>query len=563
MGKKSTKPLIVLGLICCLLVLSLAVLPGHFIGTLIERLGAQAVGAEVNVKNVDVSWFPLQVIVSDLQVTDPAGPDDNLIRVTRISSHINLGKLFFGKVYLEHVLLDGIAVGSSRDHRGFVLADASSGSFATGNQSYSLPVFDLPDSDAIIENEKALYKRKIDEVTAEIEIKRQRWENLVEDLPGKEKFEGYKQRLKNLKESKSLLAGWQALTDLKNTERDIRKDLEQIKRTRQLIDAEYVQLQQGVNRLKSLPNQSLDQIVSQLGLSDSRIAGLGKALMEGRFRRWLDQGYRIFGRPDAGVGEEEAAVNHDGQPDSSTGPDFVIRRMRLTGPFTLKGMGGEISGEMKNFSDAPGLMVEPISLDVLVDSEDLGTISLVTDIDHRSGRTTRDTLHLKITDTRVSGFLLSDDEQLKLLLSEVLVNLEVSVELIDLSKTNITIAGRLADMVLEASPGPAGNSSGIEGALADAIESLEFMTFAGTVTGTLDNPVLAVETNFDAVVSRVVSETLRKRMGVFEAELQERLNRELQDSLGSVNRGMSDIGNLVQAAGIREEEINGLLRKLL
>ena len=59
----------------------------------IEKRGTRAIGAKVELARVDVSFFPLGITLSDLQVTNPDAPMTIAVQVDRIAANLEFGPL--------------------------------------------------------------------------------------------------------------------------------------------------------------------------------------------------------------------------------------------------------------------------------------------------------------------------------------------------------------------------------------------------------------------------------------------------------------------------------------
>ncbi|MCG8536069.1 MAG: hypothetical protein MI808_13350, partial [Pseudomonadales bacterium] len=111
----------VVGFVVVLLVVVLValwLLPPRIIHWAIEDYGSQAVGAKVDVGSVEFSWLASQLQIHDLAVTNASQPMTNAVQFDRIATQFDLMRLFDSKVYLDLVLVEGIALDGARETSG-------------------------------------------------------------------------------------------------------------------------------------------------------------------------------------------------------------------------------------------------------------------------------------------------------------------------------------------------------------------------------------------------------------------------------------------------------------
>ena len=146
----------VVGFVVVLLVVVLValwLLPPRIIHWAIEDYGSKAVGAKVDVGSVEFSWLASQLQIRDLAVTNASQPMTNAVQFDRIATQFDLMRLFDSKVYLDLVLVEGIALDGARETSGALPGVTPSEEDESG---FALPDLGLPDPSQLIEKEKAL-----------------------------------------------------------------------------------------------------------------------------------------------------------------------------------------------------------------------------------------------------------------------------------------------------------------------------------------------------------------------------------------------------------------------
>jgi len=145
------------------------VAPAYVIKWGIESYGSEALGTRVEVDSVTFSWLDTELAIAGLQVANPDAQSQNLVTVDHLATEFDLGQLLGKKVYLETLLVDGVAI----DTTGFNSDDSS-----TNNElkSKSLPLLDmdLVDTDQLVAKEKAIYRQRVKAYQQDLKAKQDR-----------------------------------------------------------------------------------------------------------------------------------------------------------------------------------------------------------------------------------------------------------------------------------------------------------------------------------------------------------------------------------------------------
>lgn len=523
-------------LVIVLLLIVIWFLPAPLIKWGIEKYGTQAVGAKVDVADVDFSWLSANLALHELAVTNPQKPMTNLVAFNRIATEVNISELIAGQVYLNELAVEGIALDSQRTSSGAVPGLQNDAVFAESESGFAIPGVDMPDTQALVEQEKAVYEKRIHEVEAQIAAKKQEWQKLKDSLPDKAQLEAYKARFNELKKKKDPLSRIAALKDLNELSKDIKKDVKSFEKAKDQVQAEYQALRNDLNALKQLPDQSFADIVKTLGLEDSRLAALGANLLEGPMRVWLEKGYNYY-KVMSGGGSETALAEETPQA-AKTKPALFVELTKISGPFTQGGKAGEINGVIKNFSDAPSLAGKPILIDLQAKGEQLGLISVDGQIDHTNPGKEQDKLVFKMAETALENFRISESESLNLLLEKALLNLDATASITSLSQLSVDFNSIFKSLTVAA--GGEGELSSTQKAIISAVKQLSELVVDGSAQGSLKDPQLNLSTNLDDVLKSALGGVIKEKTQAFKTELTGKLNAQLNEKLGPLNEQLKN-----------------------
>ncbi|MCP5018791.1 MAG: TIGR03545 family protein [Ketobacter sp.] len=535
---------------------ALWVLPSPLIKWAIENLGSEAVGAKVEVDSVSFSWFPTSIRLNDLAITNPSEPMTNAVEFHAIATELNLMEAIGGKIYLEEVLVEGIALDTAREHSGALPNRVEP---PQQDSSFTMPDLGLPDPSALVEKEKALYQSKIDAFNTEIDARQARWESVLQQLPSEDKLAQYEADWQRAKKANAL----EKLSQANKISKALQQDIDKLKAGEKQLKQEYAQLQQDYKNLAGLSGKSIDQIINELGLSDSVIANLGNQLLSGKVQQWLQTGkgyYELL----LGGSSDSVDASQQSVAEIQTSPDFLVKLIRLSGPFEHAGRSGIINGDIKNLSDAPALWSQPVSIDVNAVGDALGTIKLQGLLAHQKGGSEQDSLSLSVRDSRLQQVALSQSDSLGLLVNKARLNLEASASIQSLSQLDLKLDGVFSDLDMALNQGGDQNSGQADWqkTLAANLSSLQKLTLAGTAKGPLQNPDLKVSTNLNGILKNALSAELKQRSNALRQQVQGQLDQALQQQMQPLQARLGDLGGLSGEADERQKEFESMLKKL-
>lgn len=551
-------------LVIFIVVIILAVwfLPAPLIKWGIEKFGTQAVGAKVEVENVDFSWLSARLALENLAVTNPQKPMTNLVAFNNIATEVNIGELIAGKVYLNEVAIEGIMLDSPRTHSGAIPGLQNDPVFAEEDSGFAIPGVDLPDTQTLVAEEKAVYEKRIQELEADIAAKQQQWQAIKDDLPDQARLDEYKERFeklrKELKKEKNPLSRLATVQKINDLAKEMKQEMKSFDKAKDQVKQEYQALRKQLATLKSLPDQSFAEIVKTLGLEESRLANLGANLMEGPMRVWLEKGYNYY-RLMSGGSTEPASTTTEAQAPK-TDPTVFIELTKLSGVFTQGGKKGSIEGTIKNLCDAPGLSGKPILLDINALGERMGKISLQGEIDHVTPGKEKDEIIFKMVESALADFSISDSEALNVLLKKALVNLDAKASITSLQSLSLDFDSVFKS--LEVAAGGKGELSSTQQAVIEALQGLTELIVDGSASGSVKDPKLSLSSNLDDVLKKALGDVIAEKTQAFKAELTSKLNAQLKEQMAPLENKLQNAAGISTQIDQLDEEFKQLLDKV-
>lgn len=552
------------GVIILLLVV-LWFIPAPAIKWGIETYGSEHVGAKVDVRDVNFSWLSAALSIEGLQVTNPDSPMENMLVVDLLATAVDVGQLLNKKVYFDELAVEGIALGEARTESGALGPRPVVES--TEDEGGALTSLGLPSADELVAQEKAIYANKIQAYRDKLTAKKAALEQAIQGLPNDESLASFKDRIQKAKDNaKGPLGKFAALKEFKRIKKDIKKDVNKVKEVQSLIKSTIADLEKDYAVLKGLPDQSASEIVKTLGLEKSVVANAGQTLLSGRFESWIQEAVGYYGAASGGApGSEDKAGTETGEQTVKTTPDFLIKRMLLSGRLRQGEREGEMNGVILNLNEAPSLLPDPITVDLKAAGVDFGKLVLKGTVDHRTMGKEIDVFDLSITDSSLENYSLTNQPDMSLLLKKAVLSTQAKASIRTLSTLDVNVDAVFNNIDLAVSQGDSGETtepSDTQKAVVDALKGAKDINFQGTATGPLNNPKLTLSSNLDGVLSKAIGKAVQGKIDALKGEVAQKLQAEIAEQLAPLKGSLNNLSGLGSQAGERKGAIDALLQKL-
>ena len=530
----------------------------------IETYGSERVGAKVDVEDVSFSWFSAGIAIEGLQVTDPNAPMENMLVIDRIATALDVSQLLNEKLYFDELAIEGIGVGEARSESGALSKHTSTPT--EESSGFSLESLGLPSTDELVAKEKAIYENKINAYKENLDAKQRAIEAAIKALPNEDALNAYKARIKKAKDSaKGPLGKFAALKDFKRIQKDIKKDVKKVREVQALIKNTLADLKKDYEVLKNLPNQSASEIVKSLGLEKSLVANAGQTLLAGRFDSWVKQAlgyYNAIAGSGDGVSGDESGTATGIEKAIKASPDFLIRKVLLSGALRQGGREGEMSGEIVNLNEAPALSSEPITVNLKAAGVAFGKLSLNGMVDHRKEGAEDDTFELSITDSTLENYPLTEQSDMALLLKKALFSTQVNASIKTLSTLDMAIDAGFSNVDLAIGSDGEPSGTDVQQAVVEALKGTKEIRLQGKAEGPLDELTLSLTSNLDDVLSNAVSKAVQSKVDALKGDVSKKLQDELAKQMAPLKEKLDGVAGLESQTGDRKNAIEDLLRKL-
>jgi uncharacterized protein (TIGR03545 family) len=541
-----------------------------YIERLIEKAGTAAVGAKVELDSADLSLFPAGLTLMRLQVTNPDEPMRNAVEVKRIAFTMDAAQLLMRKAIINEMSVEEVRLDTPRKTSGAIKEAEKAKPVEAIKAKLEIPSFKLPDVKELLEKEELETLRLASTLREDIEKEKEAWKGRLEELPGKEKIEGYKKRIEELKSAgKGITGALGAAAGVQELKKDIESDINQIKDAQKTYKEEFNSIKQRVSDAAKAPERDLKRLKDKYSISPEGFSNATQALLGGKVAAYIRKADLWYARlkPLMERARERGEGPETVKPVRAKGLDVHFREHNPLPEFLIKLINasvslkaGDISGKVKNVTNEQHVIGVPLSFDFSGEKlKDMQSVSLDGSIDRVRPKKPRDSANLEVMGYRVSGAVLSDSEDLPVNMKEGEVDLALSAAL---SGRALDAKATGALKTLSLSAGREGETDRLMQSIASIIEGISELKLAVKVTGTLDDYDMDISSDLDRVLKGALSKEVERQAAIWSGELKSAIKEKTGVELEGLNQGLGGLGSIDKELQGRLGDMDGLLAEL-
>ena len=485
-------------------------------GTL-ENLGTDINGASVELDEVDVSLWPAEITLTNVQITDPYSPSYNRLQVSSASLQLDGLMLLRRHLVVNSLSLDGVQINAQRATMGDTQIDIEPVSTAF-NFSSLLPELSFSDMDTVLASVESEYLRRVSRYSQEIEQIEARWKVAISELPDDDAISDYRARWSALS-SAGLVEKMIGLKQLKD---DVRSDLDKLKILQAQLRSDRALVRDMIKAVRNLPEVLIESAVIGAGLggdNDSLVRDIvGDAILF-----WLNR--------SKSVGETLSRNHGDDRPPRGQGrlidfednpvPRFLLRKAEFSGEIHVLEQTLMATGRVNNLSYPIGVLDEPMSL--TLDGRDGLRGKLLLDVllhpDDGADFT------LQLDELLVTDLALGSDKAQGLLLEEGVLFTSLNGSL-NATELNVNYVARLDEPKIAVAEH---ERSDAEQLVADTVNNLDRMELELKLSGPVETPKVTVRSNMNKIFAAAVDAQMSNQTDEFKQKLLQRLRDKTSD----------------------------------
>ena len=550
--------LVVFFTITVLVVLAWYLLAPHIIARSIEEAGTEALGAQVDVENVELELFPVAITINRLAATDPDQPMRNLFESGQIKLAIDSESLFWKKVIVDEMVVDGLRLDTPRQTSGELAGGRKSAQLMSDAIDIEIPQIEEADIKKMVDDANLITLQRIDTLKASQERIKSEWER---DLD-KEAFDKrvaeiqveYKRLSDRLKKNKLNLVkdrkAWKALKKSIDAERKLLASLsDKIKKDKGLIGSQFAAVKRG-------PEDDLNAVLKNYGL-DSGVDGLVDKYLGPQFTPWVKRALEMAKSVDTAssedVSEDLANITLGKRvlfTDQQTFPDILIKKIKLNGGDA----NWQLDGNGFDLGYFPWLTGKPAKINMALSGSREGNIKVTSDWPTSQKMTT--TIQSNITSWPVEKFVLTDSPEGAWAVDSGTLSADINGEL-TLDKIDL-----IAELSIQSPKVSVSESlQGWQQSVTDTVNQQARLDFTLKASGSLAEPSIRLSSNLEGILKSALGDQARQQLDKLSGPLKEKIAARVGDTSalegfdGNFDQWQSKVGDL-------DSVLKGILGKI-
>lgn len=540
----------------------------------VETIGAQIMGAKVELDNADVTLIPAGLTLTRLQVTDPDSSMRNVVEMARIELKIDAGQLFWRKLVVETMSMEGLRFNTPRKQSGALdrrpIFDSRDQKQPAEESDFEFPSLTIPDLETILQSESLESVAAVENARAEFDGKRRAWDQRLADLPDRQALDAYRERLKSIRAgAKGGVQGFLGgATDLIAVRNELKADLDRISRARVVLREDLAGLKQRLDEVARMPASDFKRLKEKYSLTESGLTNLGRLLIGPMFGQWTDTAFLWYGRlkPILDRIPEKRKNVEVTKPLRAKGLDVRFKETYPVPSFWVKTAqasltipAGAFSARLSDASSDQRIVGRPATIQV--EGKELKNLKLVAvngEFNRLDPARSRDAATIRLRGATLPKRPLSKSDTFPVELSTADMDLDLSVELLG-ERLSGSGSARLANVAISSSPP---EKAGLAArAAAEALGRVKTFRVEMELDGAPSNYDINLTSDLDRVLKDAVQQQIRKEADLFEQRLGVAIAERVDKDLDQLRENLNGFDGLIGELAARTELGDALLKQ--
>jgi uncharacterized protein (TIGR03545 family) len=430
-----------------------------------------------------------------------------------------------------------------------------------------MPSLSLPDVDEVLKREDLKTVGLARSFKKDMEAAEEEWKARLDELPDREKFREYEERIKALKpEKRGIRDILGSAAELGQVGRDIERDIKRMKEAREELQNFRRSLENRLAEVKNAPARDFERLREKYGAPAGALLNATRLLVGEKLGIWVTRAVFWYKKAEPYLkhAREKRKKAAAAKPRRGEGinvpfredppaPEFLIREAKVSGE--IKGM--DVAGTVVDITSEQEITGAPITYGF--SGEEGGkerSLSLRGKLD-RLGPVSRDTLLLSMKGVGIRNAVLSESEEIPLRLEKGTADVDLDV-LIRGGELEAKLRGGLRSAVFSLDGGDGADR--LRKALGRALKDIRTINFTAKVTGTIEDYTLSISSDLDRVLKDAVGAQVRKEAAAWEEKLRAKVREGTKGELAGLGEGLGGLDALGGELQGRLDTLGGLLK---
>lgn len=562
--------------------------------SLVEYVGTQANGAEVNVDSINTSFLRGSFDLNRLQVTDKEKPHLNAIEIGNVHFQYLWDALLRMKFVVEDASINNIQLYKPRKSPGKVLPpepakpskinEIQNQVIAQVKNKYGANML----GDVVSLLEGGDYKDQIEKIRgtlksetrvnamiADVKIKKEFWDGKVKELSDTSKLKSIEAEIQNIQKEKNFLKQAEGAKKLADMLKDVEKQYKEIEKSSKQLQSEVKAVASYPKEIQTLVEEDIASLKGRFSIPQIDLKDMAMHLFAGQFAEYIAKArkYQELAKQYVPEKKEQEQVvppkRSEGKtyqfPVTTGYPLFWLKRAAISSKGTAESYSGNVSGELKHVTTDPKFVKIPLTMDLKGDFPAVnvqGVRALVT-IDH-TRQISKQSALIQVNSFGVPEKMFVSDEKLKF---GFLNAIGTATFQANMSEGNIDM-NWISSLTKPQFFVETKNKIAKE-ILTNVVNGIPFIDIKGSAKGTFTNLNMDITSNLGSELGngfqREIGLKITEAQNKLTAMVDEKINKpkqELMSLINGNNQNLSSLGNLQDLYKKNEDRIKVEIEKL-
>ena len=561
---------------------------------LVEYVGTQANGAEVNVDSIKTSFIKGSFDMNKLQVTDPAKPTHNLLEIENMHFQYLWDALLRMKFVVEDASINNIQISKPRARPGKVLPPEPAkpskmdalqlevisqvknkyGKNVLGDIATLLEGGDYQDQIEKIRGElKSEERLKV--MLADVNTKKEFWDGKIKTLSDTSKLKEIETEVNAISKNKNVLEQAQGVKKLGDMLKDVDKQYKEIQKASKQLQAEVNAVTQYPKEIENLVKQDIASLKDRFAVPQIDFKDMAMHLFAGEFAEYIAKArkYQALAEQYLPEKKEKEEVippkRSEGKnyefPITKGYPLFWLKRAALSSKGTADSYSGNVSGELTDVTTSPKTIGKPIVLDMRGDFPGVKVSGVQALIKADFTKTiSEQSALLKVGSFIVPEKMFVNDEKMKFGFQNAVGTTVIKANLAQ-EQVSMTWESALSQpkFLVESKTKLA------QEMLTNVLNGISVININGTAAGTFKNLDMNISSNLGDELGngfkREIGNKLNEAQDKIQSLVDDKINKpkeELMAAIGGNKNNLSSLNNLGELYKKNEDKIKAEIEKL-
>lgn len=567
------------GLIAILVTVSvisifLALAVGPLIKFVLESQLTSVNKAEVNIEELELSYWPLELAIIGIQATDKEKPTSNIIEIDKVMLAIKLESLLKKKVVVTDMQLENLQFATQRQYKGEIEResevegqDENSITQSVKNAVASTNSLELPDINSLLEKAELTTPDAYENFEKKAEETKKSWQEIDNFLADDEKWNVYKNKYNLLKseyKNGNTRTKLKALKKLKKLNTEIKKELSIVRDQKRKLKDDYAALNLMYKAAKKAPSNDFSKLKDSYSLDSANIENITRLIFGDEIANYsqLAKKYYIKIKPYLETDENKVELEIEREKgryinfeDREPEPGFLIEKAE----FTAKLPSGMFHGTALDITNDQSIQNNKTVIELegkKLKHSEKEEIKLVIDV--RNKKSTELNFSYDISERKLIDYKVSGGDTLPLLIESATLDLTSDVKLIKSTLTGKAKA-KFNEVKFKSTRDIAGNS--LPSMITASLLKVNKFEIDATATGKVLKPKLKIASDIDNKINKQLKAKLSQIKKEYEGELKEGLTKYFADKTERFEKSKSEVDGYKKRLDIKQEEIMAKLNK--